>query len=151
MNKKLYNKNAKLFNTGDSVEVNGENGVVEWVNLRNEYCINTNSGKDIYVYRDGKFILLKDIVSNKRYLKVYITPKQDKYKKYKNIHKKSSKKNNKKAISKYYIEKIYGHNKQLINKKMLEAKVEAYFTQQKQPEDLFALLNRLPGSYGSRQ
>ena len=151
MNKKLYNKNTKLFNTGDSVEVNGENGVVEWVNLRNEYCINTNSGKDIYVYRDGKFILLKDIVSNKRYLKVPITPKQDKYKKYKNIHKESSKKNNKKAISKYYIGKIYGHNKQLTNKKMLEAKVEAYFTQQKQPEDLFALLNRLPGSYGSRQ
>ena len=103
------------------------------------------------MYRDGKFILLKDIVSNKRYLKVPITSKQDKYKKYKNIHKESSKKNNKKAISKYYIEKIYGHNKQLINKKMLEAKVEAYFTQQKQPEDLFALLNRLPGSYGSRQ
>lgn len=49
MNKKLYNKNTKLFNTGDSVEVNGENGVVEWVNLRNEYCINTNSVKDIYV------------------------------------------------------------------------------------------------------
>lgn len=151
MNKKLYNKNTELFNAGDSVEVNGETGVVEWVNLRNEYCINTNSGKDIYVYRDGKFILLKDIVSNNGYLKVPIIPKQDKYKKYKNIHKESSKKNNKKAISKYYIEKIYGHNKQLINKKMLEAKVEAYFTQQKQPEDLFALLNRLPGSYGSRQ
>lgn len=144
-------KNQRVFSIGDTVEVNGETGVVEWVNLRNEYCINTNSEKDIYVYRDGKFILLKDIVSNKRYLKVPITSKQDKYKKYKNIHKESSKKNNKKAISKYYIEKIYGHNKQLINKKMLEAKVEAYFTQQKQPEDLFALLNRLPGSYGSRQ
>ena len=150
MNKKLCNKNEKLFNIGDSVEINGETGVVEWVNLRNEYCINTKSGKDIYVYKNEKFIALKDVISDKRYMKVPVIPKHDKYKSYKK-YQSLPKKNKKKAVSKYYIEKICGNNKKLINKKMLEAKVEMYFTKQKSSDDLFILGNRLPGSYGSHQ
>ena len=74
-------KNTKLFCIGDSVEVNGKTGIIEWINLRNEYCINTKYEKDIYVYRMGRFILLKDIISEKKYLNVPLSPKHKKKKK----------------------------------------------------------------------
>ena len=76
-------KNTKPFSIGDSVEVNGKTGIIEWINLRNEYCINTKYEKDIYVYRRGRFILLKDDISESQYLNAPLSPK----------HKKKPKKN----------------------------------------------------------
>ena len=37
-------KNTKPFSIGDSVEVNGKTGIIEWINLRNEYCYAVQDG-----------------------------------------------------------------------------------------------------------
>lgn len=144
-------KNTKIFSIGDSVEVNGETGIIEWINLRNEYCINTKYGKDIYVYRIGRFVLLKDIISERKYLNVPLQPKHKKNKKPKKNQQMPAKKKKKPVISEYYLEKLCTDKKNLKKEKELDAKVETYFTKQRQTEDLFVLWNRLPGSYGSRQ
>ena len=144
-------KNTKIFSIGDSVEVNGETGVVEWVNLRNEYCINTKYEKDIYVYRRGMFVLLKDIISERKYLNVPLPAKHKKNKKSKKNQQMPAQKKKKSVISEYCLKKLCADNKKSKKEKELEAKVETYFTRQRQTEDLFVLWNRLPGSYGSRQ
>lgn len=90
-------KNTKPFSIGDSVEVNGKTGIIEWINLRNEYCINTKYEKDIYVYRMGRFILLKDTIPERKYLNAPLSPKHKKKKKPKKNQQMPSKK--KKIVS----------------------------------------------------
>ena len=99
----------------------------------------------------GMFVLLKDIISERKYLNVPLPTKHKKNKKSKKNQQMPAQKKKKPVISEHCLKKLCADNKKSKKEKELEAKVETYFTRQRQTEDLFVLWNRLPGSYGSRQ
>ena len=125
-------KKTHKFSIGDTVTIQGKEGVILWINSRHEYCMQIDSLKNVYIYQNKQFITLEYFMSQKKYLQKKINYQQKDIPCKKFYHVNKTQKKRKKKLT-------------------LEQSIEDYYTKQRKTEDLFTLWARLPGSYGSRQ